>query len=681
MPRGRVEGRDAGPPLSDRAFVGLTVAACLLFAGYAGSFLYFFVDDEAIPLVYARNLLRGRGLIYTALEGRSEGYSDFLHVLWSTVVLAFTQTVHLSRLAPLVIGKGVSFAAGIGILVCTAGWLRRAGANAQGLTAALAFLALSGPLAVWSCSSLETAVFALMVIGFAGALWSDAQRPAVLLGIAMVFERLDGVLFVAALLTAVLVAVPGRRREVWNIAWPVVVVSVAFHVWRLYFFGFLLSEPLAAKVLYRLRGTAHAIVKPDAVPYLLGWLRLYGVTAAPAFVTAVAVAWRIPAARMGAVALLLLGVYVSAVGDWMFGWRFTVALLPLAALIVGLAVSRAPRRLGWGAAALVTVWSAAGARTCLNAYITEESRPIFWTHPRLGARAWLAPYYDLIGAGRRLMRAGDRVAYNQAGLLPYLLDLENIDDLGICSRFVAHLPTTDVYYTGVGRYSPLTDQPVLRTAHTYLLYQDVQFLISRTDLLWKANGNRIPAALLDGLFSLAAVDARGVNAIYRRTNKAADGYRRDSTLFWENIAHTSRLTRAAIDGKALAPEAIGPELPFLRERSGTRTFNRDLEIALRFGHRDADVYALYIRHIELKQPGTLTLALFDGTGRETLRRTIPVGAANFSVLERFDTPARAVAALLRVDAAEGDSLTIEDVRIEGQSASLREYLRRELRFP
>ncbi len=107
----------------------------------------------------------------------------------------------------------------------------------------------------------------------------------------------------------------------------------------------------------------------------------------------------------------------------------------------------------------------------------------------------------------------------------------------------------------------------------------------------------------------------------------------------------------------------------------------DLEIALRFGHRDADVYALYIRHIELKQPGTLTLALFDGTGRETLRRTIPVGAANFSVLERFDTPARAVAALLRVDAAEGDSLTIEDVRIEGQSASLREYLRRELRFP
>jgi len=34
----------------------LTSAACLVFAAYAASFLYFFVDDEAIPLVYARSM-------------------------------------------------------------------------------------------------------------------------------------------------------------------------------------------------------------------------------------------------------------------------------------------------------------------------------------------------------------------------------------------------------------------------------------------------------------------------------------------------------------------------------------------------------------------------------------------------------------------------------------------------
>src|SRR5436190_24399047 len=87
----------------DRGWIGFVAGSYLVFAVYAGSFLYFFVDDEAIPLVYARNLLRGRGLIYTALEGRGEGYTDFLHVLWSTAVLYVTPGLHLSRLAPLLV--------------------------------------------------------------------------------------------------------------------------------------------------------------------------------------------------------------------------------------------------------------------------------------------------------------------------------------------------------------------------------------------------------------------------------------------------------------------------------------------------------------------------------------------------------------------------------------------------
>ena len=102
----------------------LTAAACLVFAGYAASFLYFFVDDEAIPLVYARNLLRGRGLVYTVLEGRVEGYSDFLHVLWSAVLLALTHAFGLPLLAPLLIGKLVSVAAAFGVIAVTARTLR-----------------------------------------------------------------------------------------------------------------------------------------------------------------------------------------------------------------------------------------------------------------------------------------------------------------------------------------------------------------------------------------------------------------------------------------------------------------------------------------------------------------------------------------------------------------------------
>jgi hypothetical protein len=667
------------PTLTRRVFLALTSVACALFAAYAGSFLYFFVDDEAIPLVYARNLLRGRGLIYTVLEGRVEGYSDFLHVMWSTVLLLTTRGLHLSYLAPLVIGKGISFAAGVAIIVLTARWLRRSGATAAGLAAGLGFLALAGPLAVWSCSSLEAVTFALMVTGFAGLLLTDARPTAVLLGLAVVLTRIDGVLYAAALLLAAAAADPRRWRNALHVGWPVGLVALAFHAWRYAYFGSILSAPLAAKVLYRLTGSGRVIVKPPDVPYLVGFLQLYGVAAVPILLLAVVVAWRVRAARMAAIGLLLLGVYVSVVGDWMFGWRFAVALLPLAALVLGVAVSRLPQRLGWCAAGVILLGSIVAARNLVHDYVVVEGRPIFWTHPRLGESAWLAPYYDLIAASRRLMHAGDRVAYNQGGLLPYLLDLENIDDLGICSRFVAQLPTTDVYYTGVGRYSPLTQQPVLRTAHAYLLYQDVQFLVTRTDVLRKANHDRIPQTLLDRFFKLVAVDASGANAIYQRTAKPADEFRHDPALFRENLAHTSRLTRAEIDGRTIDPSAFGPELPFLREQIAIHSFDRHMELDLGFGKQDSDVSALYIGTIRSRGPCTITLSLFDGTGRATLTRTVVLDGTDQTVLEQF-APVRARSASLTLQAGAGERITIADVRLEGQSPELRDYIARNLRL-
>ena len=74
--------------MSPRAIASVASA---LFLAHASRYLYFFVDDEAIPFVYARNLLRGRGLVYTAFEGRVEGYSDFLTVLVDTILLGLTR--------------------------------------------------------------------------------------------------------------------------------------------------------------------------------------------------------------------------------------------------------------------------------------------------------------------------------------------------------------------------------------------------------------------------------------------------------------------------------------------------------------------------------------------------------------------------------------------------------------
>jgi len=73
----------------------VAIAAAALFLLHAANYLYFFVDDEAIPFVYAQNLLRRRGLSYNTLEGRLEGYSDFLHVVWSTGVLAIVRAAYM----------------------------------------------------------------------------------------------------------------------------------------------------------------------------------------------------------------------------------------------------------------------------------------------------------------------------------------------------------------------------------------------------------------------------------------------------------------------------------------------------------------------------------------------------------------------------------------------------------
>jgi hypothetical protein len=662
-------------------FAAVTAAACLVFAAYAGSFLYFFVDDEAIPLVYARNLLRGRGLVYTVLEGRVEGYSDFMHVLWSAAVLSVTRGLGYSDVAPIVAGKAVSFCAGLAIIIVTARALRRSGATPAGLVTGLGVLALAGPLAVWSCSSLETALFALLVSAFAFSLLGPHRWVAVVLGAAVVLERIDGPFFVFAVLFAAWAADSRRQREVARVAWPIVLLMLVYHGWRYAYFGSLLSTPLQTKVMYRLAGPNHSLTKDAAVGYLRSLVDLYGIVTAPALVVAAALALRDAGGRMAVIALLLLGIYVGVVEDWMFGWRFIVALLPFAAVITGLAVSRAPRAAGWCAAVAVLLWSGLAAQRFLRSYVQGEGRPIFWSDMHRGEAALLWPYYDLLVASRQLVHPGDHIAYNQAGLLPYILDAENVDDLGICSRFVAALPTTDLYFTAVGRYSPLTNQPVLRPAHAYFLYRDVQFVIARIDLLRKANQDTVPDTLLDGFFTRVAPEASSTDAIYRRTAKPAGEYRRDPSLFTENLAHSTRLTHASIDSVVVDPREFGRRLPFLQEQSLTRTVSRTSEILLRLGDHDADVSALYIGRVSCRTPCTVTLRLTDETGRETLRRAVEIPARDASIMERFETPARARTAWIEITTPAEDRVTLTDLRVEGQSRALADYVRRSLRFP
>ena len=131
---------------------------------HAANYLYFFVDDEAIPYVFAQNLLNGNGLRYNSFEGRVEGYSDFLHVIAAATILAAVRLLDLPKFAVFEVNTVWSLVCGMAITWVTFGMLRRLpGIRGPGALAGMSFVVLSGPLAVWSCSSLETAPFALLV--------------------------------------------------------------------------------------------------------------------------------------------------------------------------------------------------------------------------------------------------------------------------------------------------------------------------------------------------------------------------------------------------------------------------------------------------------------------------------------------------------------------------------------
>jgi hypothetical protein len=472
-----------------------------------------------------------------------------------------------------------------------------------------------------------------------------------------------------------------RRRALLTPAVTFAVIAAAYGAWRYTYFGSLLPTPVAAKVLYRLSGATNEVVNAPEESYLRSLLAQYGTAWIAVLATAVVLAWRLRPGRAAAICVIALGAYVGAVGDWMFGWRFVVALLPLTALVISIGVSRIPNRFGWIAAAAILAWSGVASHAFVATYVKANRWPIFWTRPRSDTSAWLRPYGDLLVAVRGLVSAGDRIAYNQAGIVPYALDLENIDDLGICSRFVARLPTTDVVYTGVGRYSPLRNQPVLETAQAYLLHQDVRFLISRTHLLRGANRGEVPEELLGGYFRYVLTDRSGESALYRRTDKDARVYQRDPDAFTENLAHVSRLVRGSIGQEVVKGRDLAQRFGFLGEERTALTFDTALQVDAQFATSDEDVSTLYIDQIAASVPTEMTVLVFNAQGREVGRKPIELTPASRSVVERFEPRVRARTLSIRLRATAGaDRVNIRDMRLVGQSAALREYVRRNLQF-
>ena len=669
------------------------IAALVVFLLHAFGYLYYFVDDEGIPFVIAQNVLDGHGPVYNAQDGHVEGYSDFVHVWLATAILAAVQAVGASRFWVFFVGKAVSLAFGAGIIWLTAKLLNRLGlTSGPTVLAGLGFAALAGPLAVWSMSSLETVQFAFVVLVLAYALCDDSgswtsDAIAAVAASVLVLDRIDGFVYVGAVASAFLLVATSERRAILvrRVVGPAVVVFAAYHAWRVAYYHAILTPAITAKVLFKLKRSGTSVVKLPAEGYAVQFFSLFAWTPAIATVLTAVAATHDRRATALAVVTGLLTVYVAVVGDWMFGFRFFVALIPLFGVMIAWIVQRVHawrEGAGWALAACAVAALGYPAYGFERSYESYQQRPNWLLHPHQGIVGYF-PFYDLQRTLRQIAKPGDTLATNLGGFVPFMVNLPNIDNLGTCTQVFAELPTTDVIFTEVGRYSPMTSKPVLRASDAYLMYRAPTFIAEPGDWMQKANHGGVPSQIFGGRYRLFQEDRTAASAgdggapwtLYVRAT-SLDEFRTHQDRFLENLVHVSSVMSVQLNGYAVSPSVLLRECPYLREEEGTLAFTGKFTIDMQFGRTDVPVYELYVDEIRASAPVRMEVVL-ESTSGPVFRETLDVAAGQpLTWFKPLPAPVQATRAHLIFSTSSRDLVTVGlgDVRVQGQTRELADFI-------
>lgn len=397
----------------DRA--GFAVA---LIAFAALAYLYFpeSIDDAYITLRFARNFLRGHGPVFNVGE-RVEGYSNFA---WMVMLAAVGRAG-----VPMAIAmKVLSFGAGLATLFL----VRRLAAAWFGSRAAIAtatlLLGTSSFFAVWAVDGLETMFYTLLLTALAAALIQDgprALRIGVLAGL-VTLTRPEGALF-ALLAVGILAARTGWRSGLRALA-PVALCGLGYEAFRLLYFGELASNVARVKMHPGLDTAALGL------RHLLAFDSASGHLVLPAALLGIAATRKI--GRFGTLVLFLeaqvLFLMLSG-GDFMFGYRFVVPVLPFIALLCAAAVEFLQERFH-----RIAALCASGVLVAAQAVAQFASLP----HKHFGLDNLTFRSGALFDAARYLapaVGATDSVVLSEAGILGHSIEARVVDYLGLISPF------------------------------------------------------------------------------------------------------------------------------------------------------------------------------------------------------------------------------------------------------
>jgi arabinofuranosyltransferase len=229
-----------------RLFFFVAAAIAVLVAILHASSLWYINDDCFVSFRYARNLVRGLGLVYNA-EERVEGFTNFL---WTLIIAGGIRL----NLDPVMFSTtlGIVFEALTICCYALLSWCLRSGNPRISLLlpfTAIA-LALHRDFNAHATSGMETSMFTFLIAVSAFAvLAGDSRRSMVAAGVSLtlaMMTRPDGVIFLVAVFIYLVIT---RRPLSWIVALlsPVVVLFVPYWIWRWQYYGFFFPNTFYAK--------------------------------------------------------------------------------------------------------------------------------------------------------------------------------------------------------------------------------------------------------------------------------------------------------------------------------------------------------------------------------------------------------------------------------------------------
>lgn len=353
-------------------------------------------DDAAIAFSYSRQLAETGELIHTASSERVEGFSN---PTWT----ALCTLPFLLGMDPYIFSRTL----GVLCLVATILLLYRAGERLfpRSLAARLAAPLLFGMapgVCFWTMAGLENPLVALLVAATLDRAMREetegARQWSGLLLAALALTRPEGVIYAApvALYKGLhLLRRPGpeRRARLWRHARNLLGLAVplgAYLLWRRAYFAAWLPNTYDAKVTAPQLLSPEATAEPWGLRYVRAFFEMNDLWPLVAASPAAFLARRLQpeAALVLATAGVHLGYVLYVDGDWMGDFRFFAMVMPVYALLLGLAVQGAADLLGRAAgrvrpAAAAPVERLAAAALVL-AFIATSLLPTLASYERAG---------------------------------------------------------------------------------------------------------------------------------------------------------------------------------------------------------------------------------------------------------------------------------------------------------